>query len=62
VDGVAQILAYRREKCAQPPPIAVHVPNKVKGYHVKPANLSDYDALSEIGNSETNINKDNSDD
>lgn len=62
VDGVAQILAYRREKRAQPPPIAVPVPNKVKGYHVKPANLSDYDALSEIGNSETNINKDNNDD
>lgn len=62
VDGVAQILEYRREKRTQPPPIAVPVPNKVKGYHVKPANLTDYDALSEIGDtSETDINKDNSD-
>jgi hypothetical protein len=59
VDGVAQILEYRRESRQQPPPIAVSVPNKVKGYHVKPANLRDYDALSQA--SETGLKEDNSD-
>jgi hypothetical protein len=59
VDGVAQILEYRRENRQQPPPIAVSVPNKVKGYHVKPANLRDYDVLSQA--CETGLKEDNSD-
>jgi len=45
VEGVEQVLTCRRESRQQPPPIAVHVPDKVKHYHVKPANLSDYDRL-----------------
>jgi transposase len=49
VEGVAQILECRRETRQQPPPIAVSVPNKVKHYHVKPAKLSDYDALGTLG-------------
>jgi len=47
-EGVAQILEYRRERRQQPPPIAVSVPNKVKQYCVKPANLTHYDALSTV--------------
>jgi transposase len=49
VEGVAQILECRRERRQQPPPIAVSVPDKVKHYQVKPANLSDYDKLGEQG-------------
>lgn len=45
VEGVEQILECRRERRQQPPPIAVSVPDKVKHYQVKPANLSDYDTL-----------------
>jgi len=58
VEGVEQILEYRREKRRQPPPIAVRVPNKVKHYQVKPANLRDYDALGEIGKQEEDDNDD----
>ena len=47
-EGVAQILECRRERRQQPPPIAVSVPNKVKQYCVKPANLTHYDALSTV--------------
>ena len=49
VEGVEQILECRRERRQQPPPIAVSVPDKVKHYQVKPANLGDYDKLSEQG-------------
>ncbi|MCD8514249.1 MAG: IS21 family transposase [Nitrincola sp.] len=45
VEGVEQILTCRRESRQQPPPIAVHVPDKVKHYQVKPTNLSIYDGL-----------------
>jgi len=58
VQGVEQILEYRREKRRQPPPIAVRVPNKVKHYQVKPANLRDYDALGEIGKQEEDDDND----
>jgi hypothetical protein len=58
VEGVEQILEYRREKRQQPPPIAVSVPNKVKHYHVKPANLGDYDALGKCGQQEGDDNDD----
>jgi transposase len=61
VQGVEQILEYRREKRRQPPPIAVSVPDKVKHYQVKPANLRDYDALSQhiqIGKQEGDDNDD----
>jgi hypothetical protein len=50
VEGVEQILECRRERRQQPPPIAVSVPDKVKHYQVKPANLGDYDKLGEQGN------------
>lgn len=45
VEGVEQILMCRRESRQQPPPIAVHVPDKVQNYHVKPTNLRVYDSL-----------------
>ena len=49
VEGVEQILECRRERRQQPPMIAVSVPDKVKHYQVKPANLGDYDKLGEQG-------------
>lgn len=45
--AVQQILEQRRELRQQPPPIAVSVPEKVKHYHVKAANLTPYDKLGE---------------
>jgi len=45
VEAIELILEQRREQRQQPPPIAVSVPDKVKNITVKPANLSDYDAL-----------------
>jgi transposase len=44
-DGIRQVLERRRDERQQPPPIAVAVPEKAKQYHVKSANLSDYDQL-----------------
>lgn len=45
VEAIELILEQRREQRQQPPPIAVPVPDKVKNITVKPAKLSDYDAL-----------------
>jgi len=59
VEGVAQILEYRRERRNQPPPIAVQVPDKVKHYYVAPANLSDYDKLGQQENEDSNGNDGN---
>jgi transposase len=50
VEAVQQILEQRRELRHQPPPIAVSVPDKVKDYQVKPAQLGDYDRLGNTGN------------
>ncbi len=44
--AVQQILERRRDEQNKPPPLAVAVPDKVKQYSVKAANLSDYDQLS----------------
>ena len=46
-EAVQQILEQRRELRQQPPPIAVSVPEKVKHYHVKAAELKPYDKLGE---------------
>ena len=46
--AVQQILERRRDEQQQPPPLAVAVPDKVKQYHVKSVNLSDYDQLNPI--------------
>jgi len=43
--AVQQILACRRDEKRQAPPLAVAVPDKVKHYSVKPANLAVYDKL-----------------
>ena len=47
VGAVQQILEQRREQRKQPPPIAVNVPEKVKHYQVKTAQLDIYDKLGE---------------
>jgi len=46
--AVQQILERRRDEKCNPPPLAVPLPDKVKQYTVKPANLSDYDQLNPI--------------
>jgi len=43
--AVQQILERRRDEQNKPPPLAVAVPEKVKQYSIKSANLSDYDQL-----------------
>ena len=43
--GVQQILEQRREQRQLPPPVAIPLPERAKGYQVKPARLSDYDQL-----------------
>jgi hypothetical protein len=43
--AVQQILERRREEKQKPPPLAVAVPDKVKHFHVKTANVADYDKL-----------------
>ena len=43
--AVQQILERRRDEQQRPPPLAVAVPDKVKPYRVKAADLSDYDQL-----------------
>lgn len=48
-EAVQQILERRRDGRQQPPPIAVALPDKVKGYSVKPGRLKDYDNLSGQG-------------
>jgi len=48
-EAMQQILERRRDEKQQPPPIAVTLPDKVKGYSVKAAKLSDYDRLSHSG-------------
>lgn len=46
--AVQQILERRRDEQNKPPPLAVAVPDKVKQYSVKAANLSDYDQLNNM--------------
>jgi transposase len=48
-EAVQQVLERRRDNRRQPPPVAVALPDKVKRYSVKPAKLSDYDRLSNLG-------------
>ncbi len=43
--AVQQILERRRDEKHQPPRFSVAVPDKVKHYSVRPANLSAYDKL-----------------
>lgn len=51
-EAVQQILERRRDDRRLPPPLPVSLPDKVKRYRVKPAKLSDYDRLSEQGESD----------
>jgi len=44
-EGIRQILERRRDERQQPPPLPIAVPEKAQKYHVKPANLSEYDNL-----------------
>ncbi|MBL4664460.1 MAG: IS21 family transposase [Nitrospinaceae bacterium] len=53
-EGVRQILERRCDEQNKPPPIAVSVPEKAKHYSVKPAQLSDYDKLSNQGENHDN--------
>ncbi len=46
--AVQQILERRRDEKSKPPPLAVSVPNKVKGLTVKIGNLAAYDQLNPI--------------
>lgn len=43
--AVQQILERRRDEKQQPPPLAIAVPDKVKHFNVKTANVADYDKL-----------------
>lgn len=57
--AVQQILERRRDEKQQPPPLAVAVPDKVKQYTVKSANLSDYDQLNPSDEGDQGKNKAN---
>jgi hypothetical protein len=48
-EAVQQVLERRRDEKHQPPPLAVAVPDKVRGYSVKPVRLADYDTLNNMG-------------
>ena len=58
--AVQQILECRRDEQNKPPPLAVALPEKLKQYSVKAANLSDYDQLNPIDTrSDSEANKNN---